>query len=284
MLFWYISKSKGLLLLCWCVPFSRFFAFARSFFKKNCLSNSCLLHLFETIVFYKKGLAECIDRTLSHMLGAGELRMGTSKNSEKTREKLVEAAGRLFAERGYKRVTVRDIVQKAETHLSALNYHFGSKEELYREALLKACSIASFSPGDQEALLKLEPREALYIVISESLKQHGEKAGLNWENDIITRECWEPSDVFNEVSEKYLKPQTGFIAHIIGKIAGKPPDDPKVLFAVIVLIGMTDTFGEYGHLIDAVAPNLAKNLKHENMLARELLQTVIGAAKTSVDE
>lgn len=87
-----------------------------------------------------------------------------SRSSEKIREELVEAALRLFAERGYYGVTVRDVLEEADTHLSMLNYYFRSKDALYREALLRACDKASFSQKDREALLQLEPHRALYIV------------------------------------------------------------------------------------------------------------------------
>lgn len=210
--------------------------------------------------------------------------MGSTKSSEKTRERLVEAAGQLFAEKGFNGVTVRDIVQNAETHLSALNYHFRSKEALYREALLTACTKASFSPKNREELLQFEPYEALYTIINESLKWHDQRPVKNWENDIIVRECWEPSSIFGEVVEKYFKPQVRFMAEIIGKIAGKPPDDPKVLYAVIVLIGLVDTFGEYRLLIDSVAPNLTGHFKQGNLLTKELFNTVVQTVKTSVDE
>jgi AcrR family transcriptional regulator len=50
-----------------------------------------------------------------------------------TRERLLEAAGRLFAERGYRGATLREIAEAAGANLAAANYYFGSKERLYLE-------------------------------------------------------------------------------------------------------------------------------------------------------
>ena len=78
--------------------------------------------------------------------------MGTPKDSIKTRQKIIDAAGKLFAEKGFKSVTVREIAQSAETHLSALNYHFNTKTDLYREVVLSACKTDAASPTEKKLL------------------------------------------------------------------------------------------------------------------------------------
>ena len=45
--------------------------------------------------------------------------------------RLLAAAAELFAEHGYDGTTIRDVVARARTNLNAVNYHFGSKEQLY---------------------------------------------------------------------------------------------------------------------------------------------------------
>jgi AcrR family transcriptional regulator len=50
-----------------------------------------------------------------------------------TRERLIDAAGRVFAERGYRGATMREIADRAGATLAAAHYHFGSKQDLYRE-------------------------------------------------------------------------------------------------------------------------------------------------------
>ncbi len=52
-----------------------------------------------------------------------------------TRERLLRTGARLFAERGFKQVTVRDICRAARANVAAVNYHFGNKLGLYREVL-----------------------------------------------------------------------------------------------------------------------------------------------------
>lgn len=51
-------------------------------------------------------------------------------NSE-THERILGAAERLFAEKGYEGTSIRDITAEADCNVAAVNYHFGGKDNLY---------------------------------------------------------------------------------------------------------------------------------------------------------
>jgi AcrR family transcriptional regulator len=53
--------------------------------------------------------------------------------TDHTRTAILTAAERLYADRGFADVTLRDIVAAAGVNLAAVNYHFGSKDELIAE-------------------------------------------------------------------------------------------------------------------------------------------------------
>lgn len=57
----------------------------------------------------------------------------TATKNDDTKERLLDAALDLFAVHGYAEVSVRQITARAGTHLSAVNYHFGDKRNLYLE-------------------------------------------------------------------------------------------------------------------------------------------------------
>jgi len=54
-----------------------------------------------------------------------------------TRERLLDAAEQIFAERGFEGASMRAVTQAAGASVSAANYHFGSKEALLRETLMR---------------------------------------------------------------------------------------------------------------------------------------------------
>ena len=66
--------------------------------------------------------------------------------SKATREKIIRAASRAFALNGYEGASIRTIVAKADVNQAAINYHFGSKEGVYR-AVLQAAVRALMSDG-----------------------------------------------------------------------------------------------------------------------------------------
>ncbi|MFK5953311.1 MAG: TetR/AcrR family transcriptional regulator [Desulfobacterium sp.] len=53
-----------------------------------------------------------------------------------TKNKIMDASERLFAQNGYHRTSLREITASAGANLAAVNYHFGSKENLF-EAILQ---------------------------------------------------------------------------------------------------------------------------------------------------
>lgn len=68
---------------------------------------------------------------MAHALTPGPL------GSSTTEARLLAAAERLFAERGFAATSVREITSDAGTSVAAVNYHFGSKENLYRELIVR---------------------------------------------------------------------------------------------------------------------------------------------------
>ncbi len=56
-----------------------------------------------------------------------------AETQPEARDRLVEAAERLFARHGFAATSVRDITKAADCNVAAINYHFGGKENLYRE-------------------------------------------------------------------------------------------------------------------------------------------------------
>jgi AcrR family transcriptional regulator len=54
-------------------------------------------------------------------------------DTHETRQRLIEAAERLFARQGYAATSVRDLTTEAGCNVAAVNYHFGGKDRLYVE-------------------------------------------------------------------------------------------------------------------------------------------------------
>src|SRR5262245_57738178 len=97
-----------------------------------------------------------------------------TRASKATREKIIKAASRAVARNGYDGASIRTIVAAADVNQAAINYHFGSKDGLYR-AVLQAALLALMNddgarPGEgalsREAALRRFLRQQLRPMIS----------------------------------------------------------------------------------------------------------------------
>src|ERR1700749_1537346 len=69
---------------------------------------------------------------------------------QQTRQKLIDAAGPVFAEHGFHKATVREITDRAGANVAAVNYHFRDKAEPYAEGLRAAQCTAMEAAGECE--------------------------------------------------------------------------------------------------------------------------------------
>ena len=68
-----------------------------------------------------------------------------------TKQKILDAAERLIAEQGYAATSLRQIIGEAGVNLAAVHYHFGSKEELLDELVMRKAN-----PVNEKRLEMLE--------------------------------------------------------------------------------------------------------------------------------
>jgi AcrR family transcriptional regulator len=85
------------------------------------------------------------------------------RGTSATRERILEAAAELFGARGPHGVSLREIVDGARVNIAAVNYHFGSKDELFD--IVVAQSIGHLA-------------DALSSSLADALREHGKAMRL----------------------------------------------------------------------------------------------------------
>jgi AcrR family transcriptional regulator len=147
-----------------------------------------------------------------------------------TRRHLLEAAGEVFAEEGFRAATVREICQRAGANVAAINYHFGDKETLYVEVLRYAHGRAL---GKYPLLLGLPetapPREKLHAFVLSLLSRIFEKGPNSWHGRLMSREMIEPTPALDSLIEERIRPMSNVLWKIISEILNCPPTDQRVL-------------------------------------------------------
>lgn len=104
--------------------------------------------------------------------------MRVTKTPEERRDELINAAERLFLERGYDQTAVADIVRAVNVAQGTFYYHFRSKEEILGAILAKDLDAVGRRFGDTIDRADLTPPERLAAVIGAAFATITEKQGL----------------------------------------------------------------------------------------------------------
>jgi AcrR family transcriptional regulator len=120
-----------------------------------------------------------------------------SRPTEITRDAIVKAAVRLFAEKGFQGTSVRDIIVKARVNQAAINYHFKSKDGLYLEVLKTAFEKLTEQAGfDPEELKTLSREEALRTFVRQQLRPLLFRDEMSRYIRLFALESAHPSNIF----------------------------------------------------------------------------------------
>ena len=119
---------------------------------------------------------------------------------------ILNSAGEVFAEKGFKDATVREICAKAGANLAAVNYHFGDKERLYIEAVKKARSVLEASVPLPDDLDTAEPEVALRILIQTLAQRMLNRDVESWRHGLLVREFTNPSKACEEMMQESIVP------------------------------------------------------------------------------
>lgn len=135
----------------------------------------------------------------------------TNKNGERTRVLLLDAAETLFSEHGLEGVSLRDIVDSARVTLALVNYHFGSKEKLYRAVFERRIAPLSASRRAALALVmeRKSPaphiREVLDALARPWVEMRHRPGGLAYSR-LVAREASDPSEGKRGIVTEMLDP------------------------------------------------------------------------------
>ena len=165
-----------------------------------------------------------------------------TRPSEITRERILKAAERLFAERGYEATSVRLIVAKARVNQAAINYHFAGKDGLYREILHLAFRALTAHQLDHAEQTKAMSREkALGEFIRHQLRPLSARDDLSRYIRIFNWETARPTAVFRKLISEEAVPFMALATDLVRRFM--PHADERTLtVAAIWLIGQCSVF------------------------------------------
>ncbi len=151
--------------------------------------------------------------------------------SDDPRVRLLEAAGQIFAEKGFKGGTVREISQRAGVNLAAVNYYFRDKETLYVEAVRASCCApcGAEAPHEWPAGTPAEQKLTDFIRFEVRHILDGDRPG--WHRQLMMQEMLHPTPGGAEVVTSIIRPRAKVLDGILQELLPDVPQDRRNLIA-----------------------------------------------------
>ncbi len=139
-----------------------------------------------------------------------------SNHSGDTRERLLQAAGEVFGEKGFDAATIREICARAGANLAAVHYYFGDKRQLYLAAVTHVHRHAPWKalewPEGTAAQAKLRD----YVCLA--LKRIMDPSRPPWHARLMLREMLEPTGACAELVEADIRPRIEVLTRLVEEL------------------------------------------------------------------
>jgi TetR/AcrR family transcriptional regulator, regulator of cefoperazone and chloramphenicol sensitivity len=157
--------------------------------------------------------------------------------SSATESRLLEAAGEIFAEVGYRAATVRQICEKAGANIAAVNYHFGDKEGLYMAVLRSVPDAhAEKYPADRGLPPGATAEQRLAAYIESLLNRVFDKGRPGWHTKIMAREMIEPTRALDTLVADVALPVHQELAAIVRELLGSKATQDAVRLCTLSIL------------------------------------------------
>ena len=161
-----------------------------------------------------------------------------NKSTDSTQQKLLTAACEVFAENGFKNTTVRDICNRAEVNVAAINYHFGNKEKLYEAVWENSNRVAVKKRMDELDLARTDdPEKRIRLFVKTLLRNILDQNRPEWDFRIVAHEMISPTAAFDIIVERAIRPGFLFLKELVQEMLGEDVPKEKVEKCTLSIVG-----------------------------------------------
>ncbi len=163
---------------------------------------------------------------------------GHTDTHTETQRRIIEAAGEIFADSGYRHTTIRTICDRAHVNVAAVNYHFGGKKNLYL-AVLKHARSRTFEeyPLDLAAYAERPPEERLRVFTLSLLSRILHKGEGSLFARLMAHEFIEPTSALDVILEDTIKPNFAFVSTAVRQLLKNAASESSVRLCCASIAG-----------------------------------------------
>lgn len=154
---------------------------------------------------------------------------GLRSDGEATRTRILEAAGELFATKGYAESSNKAIATLAQVDLASINYHFGNRSGLYQTVLTEAYSQL-INIADLRRLVGSEVPPATKLrVLIEQVVERATQEPRSWQSRVLAREVLSPTSHLQTLFQDEALPKMALLMALFSQITQIPKEDPALI-------------------------------------------------------
>lgn len=139
---------------------------------------------------------------------------------DSTKQRIMQAAGPIFAKKGFRGATVREISDAAKVNLASINYYFGDKQQLYIDTVFLARQMRVQQVPFPKWEARTPAEEKLSSFVDLLLRRLMASQSMPWPVRLLMREIMQPTEACRQLSEEYFRPFFQALMSIIDEIAG----------------------------------------------------------------
>jgi len=181
-------------------------------------------------------------------------KVGEAAPAGDARDRILLAAGREFAEKGYEAATIRDICLAAGVNGAAVNYYFGDKRRLYVESVrhaheqrLRQVPEPQWDPGTS-------PARKLREFLDNTLERMLGFGQPPWQVRLMLREVLQPTEACRELVEDYFRPHFQLLVSILAELAAGRLDEPRLRRLAVSVMGQCFVYRAAGDVVGMLVP------------------------------
>ena len=155
-----------------------------------------------------------------------------------TQKRILEAAGEIFVEAGFQHATVREICNRAQANVAAVNYHFGNKEKLYVAVFRYGRDVAFQQyPWDLGTDVSSSPEDRLRAFIRSFLLRTLSHGQASWIGKLMAREFFQPTKAFDVVIKETIRPAFNLLSSIVKQLLGNRCQEESLILCCMSIVG-----------------------------------------------
>lgn len=206
----------------------------------------------------------------------------SSDDHARTRRALLDVAGEVFAEAGFREATVREICRRAGANIAAVNYHFGNKQRLY-SAVLQESHRMMLQKYPPNLGLKPDatPEDRLHAFVRSFLLRIFSEGPHAQHSKLMTREMIDPTPALDDLARDVIQPMAQQLMQLIRLFLGPKAPDEKVRRHAMSVVSQVLFYHHCRPMVSRLFPELKFGPDEIESLAAHITQFSLAALRSS---